>query len=283
MVTFRPVLTAVARFSAGPTSTWLAGGRHRCNGCAPVLSARRGRLLSGGPRDPSSDGSGSELPSAPLDDADAALRQSLLTRATLRESVSGQRGLLDETKKTLERSTAAEQGLSGHTSADLGQRADVAAIEKSEPETPLIKLLKERMRLGPVPVSEYMQLAMSHPEHGYYMSKGFTGIFGQRGDFTTAPEISQMFGEIIAVWVVWIWQTLGCPKKVQLIELGPGRGTMMSDMLRCGPSPSIFPSLSHSSIHVPTCTSPFFQPGTKIFSDRMRRTFPELQHASGHF
>ena len=83
-----------------------------------------------------------------------------------------------------------------------------------------------------MPVSEYMQLAMSHPEHGYYMSKGFTGIFGQRGDFTTAPEISQMFGEIIGVWVVWTWQHLGCPKKVQLIELGPGRGTMMADILR---------------------------------------------------
>ena len=215
---------ALARLAAGQPTSWVKGGFHRRSACALILGVRRGqhRLLSGGgPTD-------GELPSAPLDDADAALRQSLLTRATLRESVGGPRGLLDETKKTLESTTAAESVLGGHPSG----QADVAAVDKSEPETPLIKLLKERMRLGPVPVSEFMQLAMSHPEHGYYTSKGFTGIFGQRGDFTTAPEISQMFGEILAVWVVWTWQTLGSPKRVQLIELGPGRGTMMSDILR---------------------------------------------------
>jgi NADH dehydrogenase [ubiquinone] 1 alpha subcomplex assembly factor 7 len=117
-----------------------------------------------------------------------------------------------------------------------------------EPETPLLKILKDRMRMGPMPVSEYMKLALMHPEHGYYTSKGFGGIFGQRGDFTTAPEISQMFGEIIAVWVVWTWQSLGSPQKVQLIELGPGRGTMMADMLRA--SARFRPFLDALSVHM---------------------------------
>jgi len=213
------------------------------------LAANR-RMLSGFPPGGADSGAGSssgELPSTPLDSADMALRQSLLTRATLRESVGGKEGLLDETKASLQRQVAAEAGLSEHADP-AARQADVVAVEKEEPETPLIALLKERMRMGPMPVSEYMKLAMSHPEHGYYTSKGFTGIFGRRGDFTTAPEISQMFGEIIAVWVVWTWQTLGCPKKVQLIELGPGRGTMMADMLRA--SARFRPFLDALSVHM---------------------------------
>jgi NADH dehydrogenase [ubiquinone] 1 alpha subcomplex assembly factor 7 len=187
-------------------------------------------MLSGGREGSGERTKGQELPSVPLDASDSTLRQSLLSRATLRESVGGTKALLDETRTSLERKAAAEAS-STQTQEAPALQAD-AAVEKTEPETQLITLLKERMRMGPMPVSEYMQIAMQHPEYGYYTSKGFTGIFGQRGDFTTAPEISQIFGEIVAIWVVWVWQTLGSPKRVQLIELGPGRGTMMTDMLR---------------------------------------------------
>jgi len=82
---------------------------------------------------------------------------------------------------------------------------------------------------GPMPVSEYMSLCLAHPQHGYYMSHD---PLGSDGDFTTAPEISQMFGELIGLWAAAVWRHMGAPEDVRLIELGPGRGTMMLDILR---------------------------------------------------
>ncbi|MGX5735094.1 class I SAM-dependent methyltransferase [Bosea thiooxidans] len=82
---------------------------------------------------------------------------------------------------------------------------------------------------GPMPVSRYMALCLGHPRHGYYMTRD---PFGQGGDFTTAPEISQMFGELIGLWAAHLWQAMGAPARLRLIELGPGRGTLMADMLR---------------------------------------------------
>jgi NADH dehydrogenase [ubiquinone] 1 alpha subcomplex assembly factor 7 len=82
---------------------------------------------------------------------------------------------------------------------------------------------------GPISVARYMELCLSHPAHGYYMTRD---PFGARGDFVTAPEISQMFGELIGAWAVTVWRMMGTPKPVQLVELGPGRGTLMADMLR---------------------------------------------------
>lgn len=82
---------------------------------------------------------------------------------------------------------------------------------------------------GPIPVSRYMQLCLNHPEHGYYMKADPLGL---SGDFTTAPEISQLFGELIGAWLVEVWQQLGCPNPCSLAELGPGRGTLMADILR---------------------------------------------------
>lgn len=82
---------------------------------------------------------------------------------------------------------------------------------------------------GPLPVSRYMALALGHPRHGYYMTRD---PLGAAGDFTTAPEISQMFGELIGLWAVATWQQMGAPSAVRLIELGPGRGTLMADALR---------------------------------------------------
>lgn len=83
--------------------------------------------------------------------------------------------------------------------------------------------------LGPIPVSEYMALALFDPRDGYYTTRE---PFGMQGDFTTAPEISQMFGELIAVWLYEAWRTLGQPMPATIAEIGPGRGTLMKDMLR---------------------------------------------------
>lgn len=77
-------------------------------------------------------------------------------------------------------------------------------------------------------VSEYMRIALSDPKEGYYMTKA---PFGLEGDFVTAPELSQIFGEMLGVWLAECWQMLGKPKS-DLVELGPGKGTLMDDLLR---------------------------------------------------
>ena len=97
-------------------------------------------------------------------------------------------------------------------------------------DTPLALKLKERIRReGPISIADYMQACLQDPEHGYYINK--TAI-GARGDFVTAPEISQIFGEVIGLWSAVVWQQMGSPEKVNLVELGPGRGTLMRDALR---------------------------------------------------
>ena len=80
-----------------------------------------------------------------------------------------------------------------------------------------------------MPVAQYMALCLSHPKHGYYTTRD---PLGAAGDFTTAPEISQMFGELIGLWAAAAWRAMGSPENVRLVELGPGRGTMMLDALR---------------------------------------------------
>jgi NADH dehydrogenase [ubiquinone] 1 alpha subcomplex assembly factor 7 len=82
---------------------------------------------------------------------------------------------------------------------------------------------------GPMPVADYMRLCLTHPQHGYYMKRD---PFGSGGDFITAPEISQMFGELIGLWMAAVWQQMGAPENVRVVELGPGRGTLLSDALR---------------------------------------------------
>jgi SAM-dependent MidA family methyltransferase len=82
---------------------------------------------------------------------------------------------------------------------------------------------------GPIPVSQYMALCLFDPADGYYTTRE---PFGAKGDFTTAPEISQMFGELVAVWLASAWQAASAPKDATLAEIGPGRGTLMRDMLR---------------------------------------------------
>jgi SAM-dependent MidA family methyltransferase len=88
-----------------------------------------------------------------------------------------------------------------------------------------------------------MALALGHPTLGYYTTRD---PFGAAGDFTTAPEISQMFGELIGLWAAVLWRNLGCPAALRLVELGPGRGTLMADALRAAKSLPRF----HAAIHV---------------------------------
>ncbi|MBT1156548.1 class I SAM-dependent methyltransferase [Aminobacter anthyllidis] len=82
---------------------------------------------------------------------------------------------------------------------------------------------------GPISVAEYMALCLFDPADGYYTTRE---PFGTEGDFTTAPEISQMFGELVAIWLYAAWQASGRPAGATLAEIGPGRGTLMKDVLR---------------------------------------------------
>lgn len=91
-------------------------------------------------------------------------------------------------------------------------------------------LIRETIRAeGPLSVARYMQLALQHPDYGYYV-QGCP--IGARGDFVTAPEISQMFGELIGLWCAQVWMQMGSPSAFTLLEMGPGRGTLMADALR---------------------------------------------------
>ena len=82
---------------------------------------------------------------------------------------------------------------------------------------------------GPMSIASYMGLCLTHPRHGYYKQ---ADPLGTDGDFITAPEISQMFGELIGFFCVNLWQQMGEPRSFTLLELGPGRGTLMQDALR---------------------------------------------------
>jgi len=96
----------------------------------------------------------------------------------------------------------------------------------------LADVLKRRIaEHGPITVADYMTAALADPEHGYYMRRD---PFGRAGDFITAPEVSQMFGELIGLTCAEAWQAMGRPESFQLVELGPGRGTLMADALRAG-------------------------------------------------
>jgi NADH dehydrogenase [ubiquinone] 1 alpha subcomplex assembly factor 7 len=82
---------------------------------------------------------------------------------------------------------------------------------------------------GPMSLERFMTLAAMHPQHGFYRSRL---PIGAHGDFVTAPEIHQMFGELIGIWAAEVWQGMGEPKLLRLVELGAGRGTLMADLLR---------------------------------------------------
>ena len=96
--------------------------------------------------------------------------------------------------------------------------------------TPLAALLVRRIQAtGPITLADYMAECLMHPQHGYYATRD---PFGEAGDFTTAPEISQMFGELLGLCLAQAWLDQGAMPGFTLAELGPGRGTLMADVLR---------------------------------------------------
>jgi SAM-dependent MidA family methyltransferase len=109
--------------------------------------------------------------------------------------------------------------------------------------SPLLPEIKKLIKSsGPMPVWRYMELCLTHPRHGYYVSRD---PLGREGDFTTSPEVSQMFGELLGLWSASIWKAIGSPPLLRLVELGPGRGTMMADALRAlRVLPPLYQSLS---------------------------------------
>lgn len=119
-------------------------------------------------------------------------------------------------------------------------------------DAPLLhKIAREIEATGPMRIDRFMAIAMTDPDHGYYS----TGTpIGGAGDFITAPEISQMFGELLGLWAVDTWQRLGCPDPFYLVELGPGRGTLMADALRA--AGAVRPFLNAMQLHMVEASQP---------------------------
>ncbi|KAJ2863880.1 hypothetical protein GGI22_001851 [Coemansia erecta] len=120
--------------------------------------------------------------------------------------------------------------LRSSTAFSYQRHSSTGKAVKKEELSPLGRHIRDMiLATGPIPIAKYMQLALTSPIGGYY-TRG--QVFGREGDFVTSPEISQMFGEVVAVWYVLHWEMLGRPPRTAFVELGPGRGTLMGDMLR---------------------------------------------------
>ena len=91
------------------------------------------------------------------------------------------------------------------------------------------RIIRQIEATGPISVADYMAMCLFDRDAGYYTTRE---PFGKDGDFITAPEVSQIFGELIGVWCVSAWQALGAPSEFVLCEMGPGRGTLMKDLIR---------------------------------------------------
>src|SRR6056297_539333 len=109
----------------------------------------------------------------------------------------------------------------GGDRSDAGPGEDMTALEAV--------IAGQIQATGPLRMDDYMRLCLLHPEHGYYATRDPLGV---QGDFTTAPEISQMFGELLGLALAQAWLDQGAPGAFVLAETGPGRGTLMADILR---------------------------------------------------
>lgn len=106
----------------------------------------------------------------------------------------------------------------------------LAGSSSWDSKSPLEKHLISTMQLrGPISVSTFMKDALTNPAFGYYATQD---PFGKEGDFVTSPEISQLFAEIVGVWIQQMWEQLGKPSPFRLVELGPGRGTLMAGVMK---------------------------------------------------
>lgn len=120
---------------------------------------------------------------------------------------------------------------------------------------------------GPIPVSRYMALCLGHPRYGYYVTRD---PLGAAGDFITAPEVSQIFGELLGLWCAEVWRMLGAPRPARLVELGPGRGTLMADLARAAKVVSEFRAALE--LHLVE-TSP-------VLAERQRKTLADIGTAA---
>jgi NADH dehydrogenase [ubiquinone] 1 alpha subcomplex assembly factor 7 len=169
--------------------------------------------------------------------------------------------------------------------------ANLEADEKNDPRnapgkevlTPLAEDIYSLIEIkGPISIHEYMSQTLNHSVHGYYQTgevatateeegkqKEIHEKIGERGDFITSPEISQLFGEMIGIWIFSSWQALGSPAAFDVIELGPGKGTLMKDILK------VLKKLSSS------CLSAVNIHFVELSSHLRQRQFDAIQEGSG--
>jgi SAM-dependent MidA family methyltransferase len=122
------------------------------------------------------------------------------------------------------------------------------------------RIISQIEAIGPISVADYMAMCLFDRDAGYYTTRE---PFGKNGDFITAPEVSQMFGELVGVWCVSAWRALGTPGEIVLCEIGPGRGTLMKDLIRAARK-----------------TAPEFAATAKIHMVEISERLTQIQHAT---
>src|SRR5262245_55457594 len=144
-------------------------------------------------------------------------------------------------------------------------------MSSADGDSPLLAHLRARIeREGPLQIDAYMRICLADPQHGYWRGE----TIGADGDFVTAPEISQVFGELIGLWAGVVWQEMGAPTPLHLVELGPGRGTLLRDALRAARSLPQF--LAAASVHLVERSAPLREAQRRTLASWLRRPKTEL-------